>query len=278
MADTPTPPKTTRRASVTRRAPGRTGTPAAAGGGAPETVETAARETIARVQQQLTDALRLAEEAADKVARDLPARFADQIRAAEAASERLVAQVRAAETAAAAVPERIAAEVKAGEAAVAQAVARLNAQVTESVAAATTTADRAARQVGDRLAEQIAATETAVAALREQAEANLQAIETAGRQISTVRDDALTSAGLAGSTVVEGLARAQKELADFVSERLRQDIELQTALLGSRSLEEVRELQSRFFQSAMSQYTDEAKRLVQLGSTVARQAFGRTDA
>jgi hypothetical protein len=126
--------------------------------------------------------------------------------------------------------------------------------------------------------DRIAAAEAALAGLREQAEANLRSIEGAAQQVSGVQRTALAGAEAAGRMVMEGLARAQKEVTDFVGERIRTDIETQRALLGCRSLEDVRDVQSRFFRTAMTQYSEEVARLMKLGSEVTQRAFDRSKA
>ena len=85
----------------------------------------------------------------------------------------------------------------------------------------------------------------------------------------------MEGAEAAGAAVFEGFARAQKHVAEFVAERIRQDIETQTELLGCRSLEDVREVQSRFFRRAMEQYTAEAGRLMKLGGDVVARSMPR---
>jgi hypothetical protein len=76
--------------------------------------------------------------------------------------------------------------------------------------------------------------------------------------------------------MMEGLAQAQKGVTDFVGARIRNDIDTQRALLGCRSLEDVRDVQSRFFRNAMTQYSEEVARLMKLGSEVTQRAFDRS--
>ena len=67
------------------------------------------------------------------------------------------------------------------------------------------------------------------------------------------------------SAVFAGLTKAQREIAEFVAERIRQDLESQTQFLRCRTLDEVLEVQSRFLNKAMDQYAAEASRLAQIG-------------
>ena len=69
----------------------------------------------------------------------------------------------------------------------------------------------------------------------------------------------------------------QKEIAGFVSERIRQDMESQQELLRCRTLDEVHEVQSRFFRTAMDQYSSEATKLMQLGTELLTRSIERRD-
>ncbi len=227
--------------------------PAAAPLAATEAIEGAARDAVTRMSVQLADALRTAQEAADRAAGDLPALFSQQIKAAEAEAQRMA------------------------DAIAEQLITGLKTQLDAAVSSAQESADRTARQVGDQFAEQTRLAERSIAALREQAEANLVRIEEAGSQAAQARQVALAGAGAAGASVIEGLALAQKHVAEFVGERIRHDIAAQTALLGCRSLEDVREVQASFFQTAMTQYSEEASRLMHLGGELARRALDRRD-
>jgi hypothetical protein len=70
----------------------------------------------------------------------------------------------------------------------------------------------------------------------------------------------------AGTAVLAGLSKAQKEIAEFVAERIRQDIDSQVELMRCRTLDEVLDVQSRFVNTAMDQYAAEASRLARIGA------------
>ncbi len=114
----------------------------------------------------------------------------------------------------------------------------------------------------------IAASEASLARLTEQAETQRAAAEQAGQRALALQQDAVAGAGAAGAALVEGFTEARKRIADFVAERLRQDIEIQGQLLSCRTLDDVRDVQSRFFRSAVDQYAAEASRMMQLGTDV----------
>jgi hypothetical protein len=79
----------------------------------------------------------------------------------------------------------------------------------------------------------------------------------------------------AGQAMVEGIGLAQQEIADFITERIRQDLDTQQAYLRCRSLDELREINVRFLRTALDQYGDEASRLFRIGSDVAARSFER---
>jgi uncharacterized protein Yka (UPF0111/DUF47 family) len=139
------------------------------------------------------------------------------------------------------------------------------------------------KETGDRTAQATAhqaerATETASDAAERTTKA---AADTAGRMaettaqsldaesmISTTRESiavatktqqqAVDSIERASASMLTGATEMQKEIAGFVSERIRQDLETQQELLSCRTLEEVGEVQSRFFRTTLDQYSAEA--------------------
>jgi hypothetical protein len=62
----------------------------------------------------------------------------------------------------------------------------------------------------------------------------------------------------------DGLTQAQAQITEFISERIRKDLEAQTKLLGCRSLEDVRAVQTDFFKQAMQEYSGVAARIMKL--------------
>jgi len=170
-------------------------------------------------------------------------------------------------------PERLAAEIKSAESRLEATAARIKAQVEKTLSEAEAATAKATRQVNDAAAERIRAAEAAVARFHAQAEEGLKAAEAASAQLASVQQRGLQGAERAGSTVMEGFAKAQKQIADFVTERIRHDIDAQTALLNCRSLEDVAAVQQRFFKTAMDHYSSEATRMMKLGGEVASRAI-----
>ena len=61
------------------------------------------------------------------------------------------------------------------------------------------------------------------------------------------------------------------EGARFFTQRLEQDLETQRELLACKNPAELIEVQSRFMKSAMEQYSEEAKRLLQMMSNATEE-------
>jgi Phasin protein len=94
--------------------------------------------------------------------------------------------------------------------------------------------------------------------------------------ISAAQDETLHTMEVAGTAIVEGLSKAQKEISDFVSERIRQDIEAQSEFMRCRTFDDVREVQSKFLKTAMDQYSAEASRLMQISADLMALSLPRS--
>ncbi len=68
---------------------------------------------------------------------------------------------------------------------------------------------------------------------------------------------------------IEAATEVGGELASFVAERMRQDIHLQQALLGCRSLAETQHVQAAFIQTAFDQYQAETGKLIAMTGKIA---------
>ncbi len=63
------------------------------------------------------------------------------------------------------------------------------------------------------------------------------------------------------------------ESTRFVTDRLRQDMETQMAMLSCKSPAELMQVQSEFFSAAMEQYADETRRLLEMMSKAAEDTL-----
>jgi hypothetical protein len=97
-------------------------------------------------------------------------------------------------------------------------------------------------------------------------------------EMTASQQEALETVESASRAMFDGMARVQHELADFVAERIRQDMETQQEFLRCRTLDDVRQVQTRFFRTAFDQYAAEANKLLKLGSELAARSLERTHA
>ncbi len=93
--------------------------------------------------------------------------------------------------------------------------------------------------------------------------------------VTALQQDAVETAEHAGAALLEGVSRMQQEIAEFVSSRIREDLETQQQFLRCRSFEELREVQLRFVKTAMDQYSAETARLMKLGSEIMARSVER---
>ena len=91
--------------------------------------------------------------------------------------------------------------------------------------------------------------------------------------ITSAQQETLHKMGAAGAAMLEGLTKAQHEISDFITERIRQDVETQAEMLRCRTLDDVRDLQTRFFKTAVDQYAAEMSRLMQIGTDTMQRSF-----
>jgi hypothetical protein len=78
-----------------------------------------------------------------------------------------------------------------------------------------------------------------------------------------------------GRAVLDGMTKMQQEVANFVSKCIAHDLEAQQEMLGCRNFDELQEVQTRFFRTAVDHYTAETKRLMRLGSEVVQRSVNR---
>ena len=113
-------------------------------------------------------------------------------------------------------------------------------QVSKALSTAEANAGTLGEKLEARMNAAIATAESGFARLTEQAETQRAAAEQAGQRAIALQQDAVAGAGVAGTALVEGFTEARRHIADFVAERLRQDIEIQGELLSCRTLDDVR--------------------------------------
>ena len=127
-----------------------------------------------------------------------------------------------------------------------------------------------------------AATDAAIDTVERTAEAVAESNADRSEEVSQVLNAVVAGQTVAVQAVestsramLEGMEKVRQEVVDFVSTRIRHDMETQQELLRCRNFDELREVQTTFVKTAMDQYTAESKRLMELGSEVLqRSAIG----
>jgi hypothetical protein len=215
-----------------------------------------------------------------KAAEEANAQLTARLKEAEQTIAKITAQAKAAQDVALAdLSERLAARQKEAEAALEQISQKAlegaraaEAAVVKAARAASEETERnlkSAEAAGDKLrtslTQALGTAEEGFNRLVAQAETDRAAAEAAMRQAAAVPQAA----------VLEGMSRVRAEVADFVAERIRKDIETQAELLGCRNLGEIREVQSRFVRAAIDEYAAETTRLFKLGGELMSKALPR---
>lgn len=93
--------------------------------------------------------------------------------------------------------------------------------------------------------------------------------------VTQSQQEALHTLEVAGTSLFTGLNEMQREIADFVAKRIREDMETQQELLRCRTFDDVRDVQTRFFRTAMEQYAAETSRLMKLATETMHKPFER---
>jgi hypothetical protein len=87
--------------------------------------------------------------------------------------------------------------------------------------------------------------------------------------------EAMQATGSGGKAVMDGLTKMQQDVTDFVSKRIRHDLETQQELLSCRNFDDLQKVQARFFHVTTEHYTEETKRLMRLASEVVQRSVNR---
>jgi hypothetical protein len=80
------------------------------------------------------------------------------------------------------------------------------------------------------------------------------------------------------ATFLEGLATAQKDWADFVQRRTREDVAVTRQLLKSHSLADMHQIYSQYLQTAFQQYRDQSEKVVQRSESIDQHLAETTEA
>jgi Phasin protein len=78
-------------------------------------------------------------------------------------------------------------------------------------------------------------------------------------------------------TLLEAAATAQKEWAEFVQKRIREDVAVSRQLLNCHSLADMHQVYSRYFETALQQYQEQSEKAVQRGESIAQHLVETTE-
>jgi hypothetical protein len=70
-------------------------------------------------------------------------------------------------------------------------------------------------------------------------------------------------------TVLESVAMAQKEWADFIHRRIKEDVAVSRQLMQCHSLADMHQIYAQYFAKAFEQYQQQSAKVVQRGQPVA---------
>lgn len=76
------------------------------------------------------------------------------------------------------------------------------------------------------------------------------------------------SAARFSASWAEAMTEIGQEVLDFVSERVKEDMATQRALLSANSVSEFQKVQADFLRTAIEQYSQETSKLVQMGTDI----------
>ena len=79
------------------------------------------------------------------------------------------------------------------------------------------------------------------------------------------------------ATFLEVFATAQKDWADFVQRRTREDVALTRQLLKSHSLADMHQIYSQYLQTAFQQYRDQSEKVVERSESLAQHLAETTE-
>ena len=79
------------------------------------------------------------------------------------------------------------------------------------------------------------------------------------------------------TAMTEAMSRYGQEFMGFVQARLAEDAKTQQELMACRDIHELAEIQRRFLERTMQQYTDETGKLVDMGREVFDEAMKKAE-
>jgi hypothetical protein len=79
-------------------------------------------------------------------------------------------------------------------------------------------------------------------------------------------------------TILEGVATAQKDWADFVHRRIKEDVAFTRRLAHSQSFADMQQVYSQFFQTAFDQYREQSQKVAKRSESTAQHLIETAEA
>jgi Phasin protein len=79
-------------------------------------------------------------------------------------------------------------------------------------------------------------------------------------------------------TLVAGLATAQRDWADFVQRRIREDVAVTRHLMNCHSFADMHQVYSRYLQTAFQHYREQSEKVMRRSESVAQRLAETTEA
>lgn len=79
-------------------------------------------------------------------------------------------------------------------------------------------------------------------------------------------------------TLAEGLATAQRDWADFVQRRIREDVAVTRQLMNCHSLADMHQVYSHYLQTAFQHYREQSEKVLRRSESVAQHLAETTEA
>jgi Phasin protein len=88
----------------------------------------------------------------------------------------------------------------------------------------------------------------------------------------------ITTVAEMSGTILEGVAAAQKEWADFVQRRVREDVAVSRQLINCQSLADMHQICAQYLRTAFEQYRERSEQVIQRGTSLAQHFAETTEA
>ena len=79
------------------------------------------------------------------------------------------------------------------------------------------------------------------------------------------------------ASILEGFAAAQKDWADFVQRRIREDVAVTRQLMSCQSMADMHQVYAQYLRTAFEQYREQSEQVVQRSASIAQHLTEATE-